>query len=408
MLRKFWESKSGNYAVIFSLAMIPIMVAVAGALDMVSTLNKADHLQSSLDTAALAFAAVYDPAMTSEEFAATGQDFFDANMGGLAQDGEELTFEPNPAEFATPASLLAREHFVRVKSGIKHDGMIRSVDWQAHRESVVKVKFGPPLCVLALAPHAAAAIKLWGSTNIQLEECVIAANSDSSSAVSRGGAALLGAECVHAVGETAGINATSNVELECESALEHQYPTDDPLSRIRPPSYSGCLQVPSGATKTLSPGTYCDQTLSGQITLEPGVYVLRGGQIKLGGGGSMVGSGVTIFLMEDAELSFTANQLIQLSPPTKGPYAGITIYQEKSNAMPMTVTGNSSSEITGFVYAPGAHVVYTGTSVNSSGTCLRLIANTVELTGNSTMTADCNALLGGRSVFASRYLSLVR
>lgn len=412
MLRRFWESRSGNYAVVFSIAIIPVMVAVAGAVDTVYTLNKADQLQSSLDTAALAIATKYDPSMTSEEFAGIGRDFFDANMVGINQDADELAFETNPPEFTASASVQAGEHFIKVSSGIDHDGMIRSINWKVNRESVVRIKDGPPACVLALDPHGAAAIKLQGSTNVQLAGCVIAANSDSSSAVSRGGSAQLTAECVHTVGATSGINGTSNVNLECQAALENQYPSYDPLSGITPPSKVGCpsARVPSGNNaKTLSPGTYCNETFSGDITLQPGVYVLRGGEIKLNGNGRLVGSGVTIFLMEDAELSIQANQTIQLSPPTTGPYAGITIYQERSNHTTLTINGTADSVVTGFVYAPGAHVFYAGNSATTATPgCLRMVGNTIELTGNSAMTSNCSGQLGGRTMFAGRYMTLVR
>jgi len=288
--------------------------------------------------------------------------------------------------------------------------MIRSINWKVNRESVVKIKNGPPACVLALDPNAAAAIKLQGSTNVKLAGCVIAANSNSSSAVSRGGSAQLAAECVHTVGATSGINGTSNVKLECQAVLENQYPSYDPLYGIKPPSYTACKQLPSGNNaKTLSGGTYCNATFSGDITLLPGEYVLKGGQIKLGGNGKLVGSGVTIFLMENAELSIGANQLIQLSPPTTGPYAGITIYQERSNNKPLTINGTSGSEVSGFIYAPGAHVFYAGNSSTSgTGSCLRVVANTIELTGNSSMISDCSAQLGGRTMFAGRYMTLVR
>ena len=89
--------------------------------------------------------------------------------------------------------------------------------------------------------------------------------------------------------------------------------------------------MPAGNKKTLSPATYCDKTWSGDVTLDPGIYILRGGQIKLGGNGRLTGAGVTIFLMEGAKFVSNANEVIKLSPPTSGPYAGITIFQDRGN-----------------------------------------------------------------------------
>ena len=193
--------------------------------------------------------------------------------------------------------------------------------------------------------------------------------------------------------------------------LEKQYPSFDPLAKVSPPSYS-CPgeSVPGGKKKTLSPGTYCNKSLSGEITLQPGTYVLAGGGIKLGGNGYLKGTGVTIFLMGDAEFSVSGNEVVQLTPPTKGEdYAGITIYQEKSNDNTITINGTSDSYISGFVYAPGGHVFYAGNSAaTTQSECLRIVGNTVELTGNSDMKSDCTAQLGGREMYAGRSMSIVR
>ena len=239
--------------------------------------------------------------------------------------------------------------------------------------------------------------------------CVIASNSDSSTAVYRGGSAQLSAACINTVGGTSGISSNSNAALECDGPQENQYPSFDPLANVLPPTYSSCKPIPEGRTKTLSPGTYCNKTLSGDITLGPGTYILDGGRINLGGNGSLVGAGVTIFLMGDAEFSVNGNESVKLTPPTTGDYAGITIYQEKSNDTPITINGTSGSYVSGFVYAPGAHIFYAGNSATTAqSACLRLVGNTIEMTGNSDMKSDCTAELGGRAMFAGRYMSIVR
>jgi hypothetical protein len=164
------------------------------------------------------------------------------------------------------------------------------------------------------------------------------------------------------------------------------------------PSYTACQGLPNGRVKTLSPGTYCNQTFSGDITLQPGIYILRGGTVNLGGNGALVGSGVTIFLMEDARFSITANQTVQLSPPDNGDYAGITIYQPRTNKSQVTINGGSDSYIEGFIYAPGAHVFHAGNSDTGANGCLRIVGNTIEMTGASNVRSDCEAELGGRKL----------
>ena len=85
--------------------------------------------------------------------------------------------------------------------------------------------------------------------------------------------------------------------------------------------------MPAGDKKTLSPATYCDKTWSGDVTLDPGIYILRGGQIKLGGNGRLTGAGVTIFLMEGAKFVSNANEVIKLSPPPVDPTQGSRFFR---------------------------------------------------------------------------------
>jgi hypothetical protein len=138
------------------------------------------------------------------------------------------------------------------------------------------------------------------------------------------------------------------------------------------------------------------------------VYIFKGTKISPGGNGTLSGAGVTIFLMDGAELNINANQVINLSPPATGPYAGITIYQARGNTTDLTLNGGANSSLNGFVYAPDARVTYTGNSTTASDACLRIIGKTVTMIGNSTVKSDCQAELGGRKMYAGRTIMLVK
>ena len=410
MLRHLWKSEGGNFAVITVIVIVPVMAAVAGAVDYSIAHNKAGQLQNSLDASALAIATAYDLGMSEDELTQLGQDYYDTNMVGVAVNAEAFGYDDElSSDLSAIASSEGNEEFITVRSAITHQGILGALDWPVHRRSVVKIKRGAPACVLALDPHAASSVKIQGSTDVGLLGCVIASNSDSDAAVYRGGSAVLSAACINTVGGTSGISSNSNAHLDCPAPMENQYSSFDPLAKVKPPSYSSCQPVPGGKTKTLLPGTFCNKSLSGDITLVSGTYILKGGRINLGGNGSLKGYGVTIFLMEDAEFSVNGNEVVQLTPPSSGDYAGITIYQEKSNTNTITINGTSDSYVSGFVYAPGGHVFYAGNSATSTQSeCLRIVGNTVEMTGNSDIKSDCSAQLGGREMFAGRYMSIVR
>lgn len=407
-MRNFFRSEHGNIAVTTTIAMVPIMTGVAGLVDFVSISNKADRLQNSLDVSALAIATKYYLGMSGDDLKSLGRDFFDSNLARVRNDASELVYNDQVTDFDASATTSGDISHIEVTSTIEQPGMVGNIEWRTARRAVVEVAPGQPACVLALDPTASASVKLQGSTHVVLDGCVIASNSSANDSVSRGGSAQVAAECVTTVGGTNGLTGY-NTDLECGIPRENQYASLDPLANVVPPSYTACKSVPGGKTKTLSRGTFCDKTISGDVTLDPGTYILRGGQIKLGGNGSLTGIGVTIFLMEGAEFTSNANEIINLSPPSEGSYAGITIYQERTNANAVVINGGSGSNVTGFIYAPGAHVFYAGNSeMSGSGQCIRIVGNTVEMTGNSSVTSNCEAELGGKKMYAGRIIRLVR
>ncbi|RUM95342.1 pilus assembly protein [Pseudaminobacter arsenicus] len=406
MLRKFWRSEQGNYAAITAIAMVPIMTGVAGVVDFASTSNQAANLQGALDATALAIATRYFDGMTEAELQEFGYKIFEANLSLLDQQTTELDYDETASNFDASATGSGIAHIITVSSSIRHPGFVGGIEWRAHRTSKARVFAGQDACVLALNPHASRAIEIQGSTTVSMEGCVIASNSNATDSVYRGGSAKVKAECAIAVGGIVGLS-DSNSQFYCPSPLPDQYPSFDPLSGMEPPPYGSCTPVKGGKSIELTPGTYCDKAISGAVTLEPGVYLFKGTKISLGGNGSLIGTGVTIFLLEGAQISVNANQVIELSPSSTGPYAGITIYQARGNTSDLTLNGGAGSSVNGFIYAPNARVTYTGNSDTRSDGCIRIIGDTVAMTGNSSVKADCEVELGGRQMYAGRSVVLV-
>lgn len=71
------------------------------------------------------------------------------------------------------------------------------------------------------------------------------------------------------------------------------------------------------------------------------------------------------------------------------PYAGVLFYADRD--FPNTefrVNGNSSGIYQGAVYFPEGDIHFSGTGAGLSK-CIQLIGNTVQFTGTSDFTADC-------------------
>lgn len=420
MLKRFAASERGNFAAIFAIAMIPIMTAVAGAVDFAETQRKASQVQQALDATALAMANMEMNGTVPTP--AEAQAYFRVNLANWSGTVPSFSYvaPSDPVSFAALLEdLKARailgqaaegEQIRGVTASFQHQGITSfSVEWNVTRHASVRMAAGLPACILALNETASSAIKIQGSTEVSMAHCVLAANSSAEGAISRGGAAKISAECVTTVGTVSGFD-TSLADLECQAPLERRWRSTNPVKDVTIPSYTSCQKaVGTGKEKSLKPGTYCGERISGEVVLEPGTYILRGGSISLNGNGSLLAPGVTLFLLDDATMSIGANQVVQLSPPTSGPYEGISVYQELGNTNALQILGTSGSTISGIIYAPSAHVQFAGNATaDAAPECLRIIADTIEMTGNSTIESDCADEFAGRKIEAEVSLSLIR
>jgi hypothetical protein len=150
--------------------------------------------------------------------------------------------------------------------------------------------------------------------------------------------------------------------------------------------------VTSGGDFTLEPGVYYGGFSSNctcTITLNPGIYVMAGGGFTKGGGASFVGDEVMIYVTTNPDnptgdgapkpFDLTGSGLLDLSPPTSGPYQGITLWQDIAITDNFMMRG-SNDLISGILYAPGATLDISG---NSNFGTVQLIVNGFLLSGNS-------------------------
>jgi hypothetical protein len=188
-----------------------------------------------------------------------------------------------------------------------------------------------------------------------------------------------------------------------------QTPTADPLAKIPAPSSSGMTVQSSSAislsgqtSRTLNPGVYTGGfSMSGQssITLNPGVYYINGGGINMSGGSSISGSGVFIYNTGGGTINLSGTGNISLSPMTSGTYAGITLFQDRSNSSGATMPGGSNMSNTGTFYFPGSTLTLSGGSgVGVMGA--QFIANKLTFSGNSGINVNYDGSVASTSSLA--------
>ena len=275
---------------------------------------------------------------------------------------------------------------------------------------------GNPTCVLALATTGSGAFHVGGSTELNLPTCDIVSNSTHANSFQmQGAAARITAACVYSAG---GVSANSNLGLEvCEAAEENAAPVADPYADVTQPAVTGVCANGNVSNTTLTPTEahasgvsskrFCSGlSISGAVHLDPGLYIIGGGNLSGSNGATLTGSGVTLFFTNGARVSLSNSTTQTLSAPTSGPFSGILMFGDRNDPnLSHTARGSGSSSYQGAIYFPAGHMDYRGNSASTNG-CTQLIAKTIDFGGNSSFSSSCDAA-GTRSIRAGRYITVV-
>jgi Ca2+-binding RTX toxin-like protein len=257
--------------------------------------------------------------------------------------------------------------------------------------------------VYVLDPTAGGALSLSGNASISVAGTVVV-DSSSKTALTASGNASVKAGSIEVVG---GVSKSGNATLSPAPKTGVAVETD-PLTSLAVPvastlglSNQGTVTLSGNSTKTISPGIYSQITVSGNasLTMKPGDYILAGGGLTVSGNASISGSGVVIFNDGSAynattgsdggtygSITLSGNGAYALSAPTTGAYAGLLIFQDRSNSRALTLSGNSTLGTSGAIYAQKAALALSGNAPNgtSQQQVLSFVVDTMTLSGNST------------------------
>jgi hypothetical protein len=342
-----------------------------------------------------------------------------ASKAGYTPQAGELVLNtpPSGGEFAANPDAVE----VRLTRQIPRmfSGIFSSEPVALSAEAVALIRDGNEACVLALSGSASPAIKLSGSSLVELNGCDLASNSlAADSVLMNGGSAALSAGCVYSVGE---IVETNRLTLtECDAVKEYASVTRDPYASVAEPANIGSIPATTQTTGEFTPtydygnGVKAMRFAAGwsprdTVTLNPGLYIVDGGTLAANGSGTTIsGAGVTFFFANGAKAQLNGNASLNLSPPTSGPYSGLTFFGSRAGTgVTHQVNGTIGSVVEGAVYFPKSHIQFSGNSKTSGGGgCTQVIGNTVELTGNSSLRSTCQSS-GTRNVLANRFVRLV-
>jgi hypothetical protein len=174
----------------------------------------------------------------------------------------------------------------------------------------------------------------------------------------------------------------------------------DPLASRAPPSVGGCKAMNltiDGQTTTLTPGTYCSGlTVTGgaNVTLSPGVYVIKDGPLIVNQGSSFRANNAGIYMLGDqTTLRFASDTSINLTAPTDGPMAGILLFEDRA-AQPLRqhrILSNNAPVLLGTIYLPvGRLVIDANKPIAHMSAYTIIVARRMELYSGPNLVLNAN------------------
>jgi hypothetical protein len=393
LLSRFRRNQQGQIAVVFALAVIPIIGGVGAAVDYSRANNSRTALQQATDSAVLA--AAKDG---TSNWKSVAENIF---KGNLATKGAVVgipTFTVSNAIYSGTATGTVKTAFLGL---VNINEMPISVHSSATRRHLNN---GP--CLIALdtgAPVSDVAITFNGAPNVNLDGCTIRFNTSMA--------------C-----HGHGTEATAAIAVGSATGCSNQQSNASPLPDIYAPLASNISTVcgssaPGGSwspgspppppiMKPISKGNYNEYHVCGDLTLSgngylfgasPGsdaVIVIENGSLTLASTASISTVRTTIVLTGNNTSPSAINfpngggnaSTLSLSPSTdaSNPWQGVSLYQDPAltNSIDENWGAGATFTADGVVYFPKANVTISGNSASNVSSCTVFVANTVKTNGS--------------------------
>jgi Flp pilus assembly protein TadG len=385
----FKNDQRGSLAVLFAVGAVPLIALVGASVDYSRALASKSAMQGAADATALAVAKQIQIGSNSPDATAMFNAVFSRPDVQLTSVSSNVASSANGSTISVSASGSISTSFLRILG-------YQSIPLQAN--SVATETTQTDGCVLALDSSVDSAVSMGGSTNVNLANCSIYSDSNSTTALNISGSATLSADSIGAVG---GVSISSSNVTTADGIWTHLQGLVDPYADVQMPSYSGCTQnnLNVKTTQTIDPGVYCNGigvNAGATLTLTPGLYFIDRGAFSVNGGGTVSGTGVTLIFTSStgsnwAGLTINGNAAVTLTAPISGPTAGLVVFADRSTPVgtPFKLNGGSSQIFGGAIYTPSGAISYSG-GAGTSTNCTQIIGNTVAFTGNSDVAVNCS------------------
>lgn len=418
ILKRFRRDERGAISVLTALLVTALVGMMALGLEVGYWYMLKRNLRTAADAAALSAALDYVNGKTSDAALVS------AAQNALTKNGMSLTcafgssaggcsVQRPPSSGANTGNSSAVEVTLTQPVGLLFASAFMDafdLDARSVAGPSSSAASGPSACILAL-DTSGSAFSLGGNGTVNIDNCWVASNSTAGTSIEVYGSGSLVTDCYRASGGVSGTSAITT-DAGC-TPLTNASAVSDPYSSLTAPSTGACdYTTPSGGisgTVTIGPSSpdwttpyvICNGLWAkGTVTLRPGLYIITGGDFKTNSGAVLTGSGVTLILKGGAKINnFNGSSTVNLSAPTSGSWAGILMYQDRSESSCTgnncnQLNGNSSSTFQGGLYFPQQEVHLNGGNT-TTGICLHLVAKRIGFNGSANFYADhsgCSAI----------------
>lgn len=361
--RLWLQDERGNVGMFLALMAVPVFGITGLAIDYGRAISARSQLQLAADAASLAAAS--RPSLVDTDRIDLAKKIFRQDRAGNA---DVASVEASVVEEQSGTDKIVKVTATR-RINTTFAGILGLSGINLEVESKAQLGAGGgngPACLLALE-QSGNGIKInGGGTGSHLTaNCGVHANSQSSSAIFGNDKGAITASSICVYGDYDRSPTYSPTPQNGCARLA------DPFAGLlTAPSSAGCTfnntKVNSNRSATLNPGVHCggiDIGSSAEVTFNPGVYVIKNGQFKIGSSAQATGDGVFFYLTgNNSRFLWTSHSEVTFKAPTTGDYKGMLIWSDNALSNAHEIGCHSQSVIQGAVYSPNTEI-----QIGSSG-----------------------------------------
>ncbi len=376
LFTKYQSDLSGNFAILTAIMALPIAIGSAVAIELAGLEKAKTELRDAAESAAVASTKSKNRSDATRR--ETALITLDHNFNKITHRSSgvnaNITLTSRRSTVEAQTTIPARLTGIIGKKNLR-------VGVRVAAESIFE-----PACVLIKSPRASNALRFQGHPLLNTVDCYVHNNSNSSQSSVAQGNPRLGTADVCLNGGFEGKKWTPGPELGCGVK-------SDPFNSVLKPPVPPCgpkfKKGRPGETVRLSPGNFCggiNIPSNANLALDPGVYIISDGPLKLGANATISGQDVMFYMTGDrANFELHSGGTWNVTPPQSGEYRGMVIFQDRDSTpiQPNEIKGGGSLDINGIIYTPNGELKLQGSPVlNIRGAGNMIVTDTMKLQGS--------------------------